>query len=73
MNPQLLCSMKTVLRDRPLITGRGTTKQDRGADFTPTKRGGGAKKVLARLKDGGHKKFWGNLLWSCRLLLPLIN
>ena len=25
--------------------------------LTPTKRGGGAEKVLAMLK-GGHKKFW---------------
>ena len=27
--------------------------------FTPTKRGGGAEKVLAILKGGGHKKFLG--------------
>ena len=27
--------------------------------FYPCEMGGGAEQVLAKLKVGGHKKFWG--------------
>ena len=28
--------------------------------FYPYEKGGGVEKVLAMLKGGGHKKFWGS-------------
>ena len=57
-----VCDSLDSLRDWSLITGRGGGLQNgRGGtlSFTPTKKGGGAEKVLAVLK-GGHKKFWGS-------------
>ena len=49
-----------VNRDWSLIIGRGAKKWEGGGHvkFTPTKRV--AKKVLAMLKGGGHKKVWGS-------------
>ena len=59
------------LRSKGLVTnyGEGRLENGRGGgmwSFTPTKRGGGAEKVLAMLK-GGYKKFWGRfyaVAWS---------
>ena len=49
------------IRDRSLITGGGggATKWEGGhVKFYPSKkRGGGAEKVLAMLKEGGTKSF----------------
>ena len=54
------------VHDKGLVTnygeGGGGYKTGGGGgmwSFTPTKRGGGADKVLAKLK-GGHNKFWGS-------------
>ena len=54
------------IRDWSLITGRGGGYKTGGGGhmkFYPYKKGGGAGKVLARLKGGGHKKFWGSF-WA---------
>ena len=58
--------IRGAFRDWSLITGRGgdATKREGGGHvkFYPyEKGGGGAEKVLAMLKGGGHKKFWGSL------------
>ena len=49
-----------MIREWSLITGRGGLQNGRGgtSSCNPTKRGGGAEKVLAILK-GWHKKFLG--------------
>ena len=47
------------LRDRSLITGKGSTKREgRGAvKFYPYKKEGGRKSFS--YAEGGQKKFWG--------------
>ena len=53
VRPNVDCGMpeKISVRDWSIITGRG-----RGYKMGA---GGGAEKVLAMLKGGGHEKFWG--------------
>ena len=53
-----------LIRDWSLITGRwrggGATKWH--VKFYPYEKGeGGAEKVLAMLKGGGRKRFWGSV------------
>ena len=55
------CTMSDI-RDWSPITGRGGGYKTVGGDtrsFTPTKRGGGAEKVLAMLKGGGGTTSFG--------------
>ena len=41
--------------------------------FYPYERGGGLKKVLAMLKGGGDKKFWGSFTWKLDVLAILMR
>ena len=61
----IMCSF----RDWSLITGSGATKREGGMrSFTSTKRGGGAKQVLAMLNAGGSTSFGVVFTWELEVL-----
>ena len=40
------------------------------SSFTPTKRGGVSEKSFSPA-EGGHKQFWGSLIWELEVLAIL--